>query len=106
MRLEVIANEDDPPVMWASQEATHTFCVAPSPFLALTADTHCRAPADGSPVQLCLELGVTQNAYIVECGGAHARDPHCGTYLEVREALVAVATYLEVSGDGVSRTRY
>jgi hypothetical protein len=34
-------------------------------------------------VQLCLELGVTQNALIVECGGRYRADPHCGTYLEV-----------------------
>lgn len=49
----------------------------------LVADADCRAPLDGTPIPLCIELGYTQNAYIVECGGEFSRDPHCGTYLEI-----------------------
>ena len=30
-----------------------------------------------------MEVGITQTAYIVECGGAFADDEHCGTFLEV-----------------------
>lgn len=56
---------------------------------SVVADRACRAPTDGSPVELCVELGVTQNAFIVECGGAHAEDPHCGTYLEVHRPGMA-----------------
>lgn len=58
--------------------------VLPS-FSLLTCETdqYCRDPTDGSPVALCLALGVTQNALIVECGGRHSRNPHCGTFLEV-----------------------
>jgi len=44
---------------------------------------NCRAPLDGSPLPLCLELGYTQNAYIVDCGGPWAGSEHCGTYLEI-----------------------
>lgn len=47
------------------------------------ADAGCRSPADGSPLALCLELGFTQTAYVVECGGASQFNEHCGTFLEI-----------------------
>lgn len=50
---------------------------------SVVADQPCRAPADGSPVELCLEVGITQSAYVVECGGKAMTDPHCGTFLEI-----------------------
>ena len=43
----------------------------------------CRAPRDGTVINYCLELGFTQTAYIVECGGRFKNDPHCGTFLEI-----------------------
>ena len=53
---------------------------------SVVADAPCRAPADGSRVDLCIEVAVTQTAFIVECGGAAATSPHCGTFLEVHAA--------------------
>ena len=50
---------------------------------SVNAGLGCRAPLDGSPLQLCLELGYTQNAYVADCGGPYAGSEHCGTYLEV-----------------------
>ncbi len=70
----------------ASQLAAAPFRLMPRCWdfnASVVADRHCRSPADGSPVELCVEVGVSQNALIVECGGGHAGDPHCGTYLEV-----------------------
>jgi len=51
----------------------------------VVADASCRAPLDGSEIPTCIELGVTQTAYIVECGGAFRRSQHCGTFLEVHK---------------------
>ena len=50
---------------------------------SVVADKPCRAPADGSNVDLCIEVGITQTAFIVECGGQYATSSHCGTFLEV-----------------------
>jgi hypothetical protein len=50
----------------------------------------CRAPKDGSPIGMCLELGFTQSAYIVECGGRYKNDPHCGTFLEIHRPGASV----------------
>jgi hypothetical protein len=50
---------------------------------SVAAGVACRAPVDGSPLPLCLEVGYTQNAYIADCGGVWAGNEHCGTYLEV-----------------------
>lgn len=50
---------------------------------SVIADAGCRSPADGSPLKLCLEVGVTQTAFILECGGKYATSEHCGTYLEI-----------------------
>jgi hypothetical protein len=50
---------------------------------SISAGVACRSPLDGSALPSCLELGYTQNAYIADCGGPYAGDPHCGTYLEV-----------------------
>lgn len=50
---------------------------------SVAAGVGCRAPMDGSPLPLCLEVGYTQNAYIADCGGVWAGNDHCGTYLEV-----------------------
>jgi hypothetical protein len=47
------------------------------------ADASCRSPADGTELPLCLELGVTQTSFILECGGAFSTDAHCGTFLEI-----------------------
>lgn len=49
----------------------------------IVADRSCRSPMDGSSLPLCLELAVTQTAYIVECGGTFRRSQSCGTFLEV-----------------------
>lgn len=49
----------------------------------VVADRSCRAPLDGHDLPTCLELGVTQTAYIVECGGVFRRSQSCGTFLEV-----------------------
>lgn len=49
----------------------------------VVAGVACRAPSDGTPLPLCMEVAITQNAYLFECGGAFADDPHCGTFLEV-----------------------
>ena len=49
----------------------------------LVADGSCRSPVDGSPLPLCIELGVTQTNFIVECANEFQSDPHCGTFLEV-----------------------
>ncbi len=38
---------------------------------------------DGVPINYCLEVGFTQNAWIVECGGDYKDDSHCGTFLEI-----------------------
>lgn len=46
-------------------------------------DQSCRAPLDGSMLPTCLEVAVTQTAYIVECGGRFRRSQHCGTFLEI-----------------------
>ena len=50
---------------------------------SVIANEPCRAPADGAMIPLCLQLGVTQTAYIVECGGEFRNDPNCGTFLEI-----------------------
>lgn len=50
---------------------------------SVVADAGCRAPHDGTPLQLCLEVGFTQTAHIAQCGGAFRDDAHCGTFLEV-----------------------
>jgi len=50
---------------------------------SVVADAQCRSPSDGTPLDLCLEVGITQTAHILECGGAYESDPHCGTFLEV-----------------------
>ena len=34
-------------------------------------------------MDLCMEVGITQTAYIFECGGAVAGSFNCGTFLEV-----------------------
>jgi hypothetical protein len=49
----------------------------------VVAGIRCRAPFDGSILEACVELGFTQTAWIVECGGKYATDPHCGTFLEI-----------------------
>jgi hypothetical protein len=52
----------------------------------------CRAPRNGAPLGACLELGFSQTAYIVECGGRYKNDAHCGTFLEIhRKGLPACA---------------
>jgi len=50
---------------------------------SVVADAGCRAPTDGAPLALCLELGFTQTAHVVQCGGAFRTSEHCGTFLEV-----------------------
>lgn len=50
---------------------------------SVIADANCRSPADGTPLPLCLEVAVTQTAFILECGGDFATNEHCGTYLEI-----------------------
>ncbi|RYE84789.1 MAG: hypothetical protein EOO65_01645 [Methanosarcinales archaeon] len=47
---------------------------------SINAVASCRAPSDGTLLPLCLEVGISQNALIVECAGDY---PQCGTYLEV-----------------------
>lgn len=41
------------------------------------------------------QVGFTQNALIVECGGKQSDNPHCGTYLEIHkpgdETIIAQA---------------
>ena len=36
-------------------------------------------------LKYCLELGITQTAYIPECSGKFSKDPHCGTFLEIHK---------------------
>lgn len=50
---------------------------------SVVADAACAAPADGATLPLCLALGYTQTAYVVECGGQYQSSPDCGTLLEV-----------------------
>ena len=50
---------------------------------SVIADANCRSPADGTALPLCLEVAVTQTAFILECGGNFATNEHCGTYLEI-----------------------
>jgi hypothetical protein len=57
----------------------------------VVADQPCRSPFDGSVLPLCIELGVTQTNFVVECGGAFANDPHCGTFLEVHRPGFALS---------------
>ena len=40
---------------------------------------------DGATSEKCVQLGYTQNAYVVQCGGAFKHDPHCGTYIEIHK---------------------
>ena len=49
----------------------------------VVADGSCRSPVDGSPLPLCIELGVTQTNFIIECANEFQADAHCGTFLEV-----------------------
>lgn len=49
----------------------------------IIANRNCRAPADGTMLPFCLEIGITQTAYIVQCGGKYKDDPNCGTFLEI-----------------------
>jgi hypothetical protein len=49
----------------------------------ITANQGCRSPVDGSPLPLCMEVGILQSAYIVQCGGKYRVDPGCGTFLEI-----------------------
>lgn len=71
--------------VWCCIVITHTqplprcFCL--DPFLATF--SACRAPSDGSALPQCIEVGFTQTAYIVECGGEFENDAHCGTFLEI-----------------------
>ena len=41
--------------------------------------------SEGNVAPRCMQVGYTQNAYIVECGGDLENDPHCGTYLEIHK---------------------
>jgi hypothetical protein len=50
---------------------------------SVVADAGCAAPADGAPLPLCLAVGYTQSAFVVDCGGQYAGSPDCGTLLEV-----------------------
>jgi len=50
---------------------------------SIVANRDCRSPADGSAIPLCLEVGITQTAYVVQCGGTFRDDPNCGTFLEI-----------------------
>lgn len=50
---------------------------------SIVAGVPCRAPLDGTEINYCMEVGFTQTAWIVECGGTYANDPHCGTFLEI-----------------------
>ena len=59
-------------------------------------DGTCRSPSDGSSLNLCIELGITQTGFIYECGGEFKEDPHCGTFLEIHRPGFA---------DKVSETR-
>eukprot|EP00941_MAST-03F_sp_MAST-3F-sp1_P004129 g4129.t1 len=43
----------------------------------------CRDPVSGLPQDRCMEIGYSQTAFIVECGGQLRGRGDCGTYLEV-----------------------
>lgn len=50
---------------------------------SIVADGTCRAPSDGTVMPLCMEVGYTQTAYVVECDNEYRDNAHCGTYLEI-----------------------
>ena len=66
---------------------------------SIVAGVPCRAPLDGAVISYCIEVGFTQNAWIVECGGAYSDDPHCGTFLEIhRPCKLSTAWAIAVAG--------
>lgn len=52
---------------------------------SIVAHASCRAPLDGAELPLCMEVGITQTAYIPECGGKYLDDASCGTFLEIHK---------------------
>lgn len=40
----------------------------------------------GETLEHCLAVGYSQTAISVTCGGSHAEDDHCGTFLELHMA--------------------
>ena len=75
---------------------------------SVVADAGCLAPADGAPLPLCLALGYTQTAYVVQCGGQYAGAPNCGTVLEVhrpgRAPVLSAARLVGVATSGYRMT--
>eukprot|EP01029_Cantina_marsupialis_P023060 TRINITY_DN5694_c0_g1_i1.p1 TRINITY_DN5694_c0_g1~~TRINITY_DN5694_c0_g1_i1.p1 ORF type:complete len:337 (-),score=45.82 TRINITY_DN5694_c0_g1_i1:163-1173(-) len=51
----------------------------------VVATAECRTALD-KELPCCVEIGFSQSAYIVQCGGAYLSDNHCGTFLEVHES--------------------
>jgi hypothetical protein len=75
---------------------------------SIVADAGCAAPADGARLPLCLALGYTQTAYVVDCGGQYAGADNCGTLLEVhrpgRRDVLASARLVGVVPSGYRMT--
>jgi hypothetical protein len=75
---------------------------------SVVADAPCAAPGDGSPLPLCLAVGYTQSAFVVDCGGQYAGSPDCGTTLEVhrpgRRGVLASTRLLAVNPSGYRMT--
>ena len=75
---------------------------------SIVADAGCAAPADGAPLALCMAVGFTQTAHIIQCGGKFRTDEHCGTFLEVhrpgRAEVLAEARLPQLAPSGYRMT--
>lgn len=68
---------------------------------SIVANQNCRAPADGTLLPSCMEIGITSTAFIPEC--SKKETSNCGTFLEVHQpGSREILTEVRLSGQFMS----